>query len=142
MTAMSARPFPFRVCARAWWRASLVLALLAVLLRAAMPVGVMPVVGPDKLLTLSFCSASGASPAWQVLLPVAEPEPGHAADTLCPFGLAGLQWTWLPTASPAPAALRAAAGLAVARSRGHASPRRVVSGPPLGSRAPPGWQVG
>lgn len=142
MTAMSARPFPFSVCTRAWWRASLVLALLAVLLRAGMPAGVMPVVGPDKLLTLSFCSASGASPAWQVLLPVSEPEPGHAADTLCPFGLASLQSTWLPTASPVLVAARAAAGLAVSRASGHASPRRVVPGPPLGSRAPPFWQVG
>ncbi|MDX3881146.1 MAG: DUF2946 family protein [Achromobacter sp.] len=122
-------------------RAVLWLALLALTLRALVPAGYMPDTRAlhDGRLEVTFCSAAGALPSFVLALPAGGKEQaGHdtaGSGAQCPFGLLAHV---APAPAPALTPLLLAAGLpALPAPAGNAPAARTVSGPPLGSRAPP-----
>jgi len=140
MAAM-VRPFLTKIThSERWWRQAACFALLALVTRALIPMGYMPVVPAQAatgLLWLSVCHTDSHVLQAVVVAALDDTEaPRSAAAMDCPFGLlAGAAGGPLPGALKLATWPTASASAPKAVSQPSLAPR--LMGPPLGSRAPP-----
>jgi hypothetical protein len=128
------------------WHALSVLAalMLALVLRAVIPVGYMPHTGAlrDGRIQITFCTTAGSGAAVPMILAgLFAEDDEHSKNALsgtdCPYGVLSFLAAGLP-----PTALALAHHAGVSASTAHvfdntALPPSPARGPPLGSRAPP-----
>lgn len=128
------------------WRAQAVLCLLllAIVLRASIPIGYMPHTGAlrDGRIEITFCTTAGNEanvPSTLAGLFADDNEHNNNAlsGTDCPFGILIHQALGIPGPSAIAMPLSAARSIPAVFFDNQALPALGAQGPPVGSRAPP-----